>query len=444
MADEKKAPESQNEKTVQDVFDELTEEQKTVVYALIGQAIEDATSGDNNKENDEEGDKKMKHNVFEQDEVNQTNFLSHADMQQIFKDAKACGSMKEAVNNYLGENGQLVHSLDTTGMDVAVGQQTYGFNDASMLFPDPKAMNNPPEWIKRDMGWVQKVMNSVHRTPFSRIKSLFADITEDEARAKGYIKGNEKKEQVFTTLKRATTPQTVYKKQKLDRDDVLDITDFDVVAWIKVEMRFMLEEEIARAILIGDGRPGDSDDKIDPTHIRPIAEDVPLFNTQVKVSVAANADDETVAKAAIKEIKKARKNYKGSGNPTFWTTEETLTNMLLIEDGLGYPLYKTEAELATALRVKEIVTVEPMEGHAIEISETEYPLMGIICNLTDYNVGADKGGQVNMFDDFDIDLNQMKYLIETRCSGALTKPFSALTILLDRAASAEVEEQPAG
>ena len=442
VAEEKKTPEKEPEKkaedrTVEDVYNEFTEEEKVVVHALIGAAIEEATK--NTTEKGEDTD--MKHNVFEQDEVQKTNVLSHSDMQQIFKDAKSCGSLREAVTNFVGENNVLTHSIDTTGMDVATGTQEYGINDASMLFPEPKNLNNPPEWIKRDMGWVSKVMNGVHRTPFSRIKSMFADITEDEARAKGYIKGNEKKEQVFTTLKRATTPQTVYKKQKLDRDDVIDITDFDVVAWIKAEMRFMLEEELARAFLIGDGRPGDSDDKIDPTHIRPIAEDVPLFNTQVKVQVSVDADDEAVAKAAIKAIKKARKNYKGSGNPTFWTTEECLTNMLLIEDGLGYPLYKTEAELTTALRVKEIVTVEPMEGHVIEISEVEYPLLGIIVNLTDYNVGADKGGQVNMFDDFDIDLNQMKYLIETRCSGALTKPFSALTILLDRA---EAEEQPAG
>ena len=430
MADEKKAPEKEpekaKEKTVEDVFNELTEEQKTVVYALIGQAIEDATGNSNEKEGEET---EMKHNVFEQDEQQKTNVLSHSDMTQILANAKRGGSLREAFNDYT-DNGELIHSLDTTGMDVAVGEQTYGFNDASMLFPDPKSLNTPPEWIKREMGWVQKVMSSVHRTPFSRIKSMFADITEDEARAKGYIKGKEKKEQVFSTLKRATTPQTVYKKQKLDRDDVIDITDFDVVAWIKAEMRVMLDEELARAYLIGDGRAADSDDKIDPTHIRPIATDVPLFNTTVFVEVPEGSDDETIAKLTIKTVKKSRKNYKGSGNPTFWTTEDTVTNMLLVEDGLGYPMYKTEAELSTALRAKEIVTVEPMEGHEITISETDYPLIGILVNMTDYNVGADKGGQVNMFDDFDIDYNQMKYLIETRCSGALIKPFSAITYLL--------------
>ena len=428
MADEKKEPE-QNEKTVEDVFNTLNEEQKTVVYALIGQAIEDASAKHSDTNNEEGEDNEMKHNVFDQDEGQQTNVLSHSDMTQILANAKRGGSLREAFNDYTN-NGELIHSLDTTGMETATGEQTYGFNDASMLFPEPKSMNTPPEWIKREMGWVQKVMSGVHRTPFSRIKSMFADITEDEARAKGYIKGNEKKEQVFSTLKRATTPQTVYKKQKLDRDDVIDITDFDVVAWIKAEMRVMLDEELARAYLIGDGRAADSDDKIDPTHIRPIATDVPLFNTTVFVEVPEGADDETVAKLTIKAIKKSRKKYKGSGNPTFWTTEDTVTNMLLVEDGLGYPMYKTEAELSTALRAKEIVTVEPMEGHEITISETDYPLIGVLVNMTDYNVGADKGGQVNMFDDFDIDYNQMKYLIETRCSGALIKPFSAITYLL--------------
>ena len=294
MADEKKEPE-QNEKTVEDVFNTLNEEQKTVVYALIGQAIEDATAKHSDT-NNEEGDDTMKHNVFEQDETRNTTVLSHSDMTKILSDAKRGGSLREAFNDYTN-NGELIHSLDTTGMETATGEQTYGFNDASMLFPEPKSMNTPPEWIKREMGWVQKVMSGVHRTPFSRIKSMFADITEDEARAKGYIKGNEKKEQVFSTLKRATTPQTVYKKQKLDRDDVIDITDFDVVAWIKAEMRVMLDEELARAYLIGDGRAADSDDKIDPTHIRPIATDVPLFNTTVFVEVPKGADDETLKKA---------------------------------------------------------------------------------------------------------------------------------------------------
>ena len=412
-----------NEKTVQDVFDELTEEQKTVVYALIGQALEDA-KGNNNDEGEDEN---MKHNVFDTDET-RGEYLSHSDMQAIFSDAKRLGSLRDAVSQHL-EDGVLVHSIDTTGMDVAVGEQTYGFNDPSMLMPDYKSLNTPPEWISRNMTWVQKVVGGVHRTPFSRIKSVYANITEDEARAKGYIKGNQKKHEVFTTLKRTTDPQTIYKKQKMDRDDILDITDFDVVAWIRSEMRVMLDEEKARAILIGDGRQSDSDDKIQENHVRPIATDVPLFNTTVNVTAAAGDDPETIAKNTIKAIIRSRKNYKGSGNPTFFTTEDFLTEMLLIEDDIGHRLYKTEAELATALRVKDIVTVEPMEGYEID----DKPLIGIIVNMADYNVGADKGGEVNMFEDFDIDYNQQKYLIECRMSGALTKPYSAITLLLDQA-----------
>ena len=411
------------EKTVQDVFDELTEEQKNVVYALVGQAIEDAKGGSDDEEDDE-----VKHNLFDGDEMNNENsYLSHADMQNIFADAKRCGSLKEAVDAAL-DGGVLTHSIDTTGMDVAVGEQTYGFNDPSMLFPEARALSNTPEWLSRNMDWVQKVMGAVHHTPFSRIKSVYADITEDDARAKGYIKGNEKKEQVFTTLKRATDPQTIYKKQKMDRDDIVDITDFDVVAWIRAEMRVMLNEEIARAILIGDGRAADSDDKIQEAHVRPIVTDVPLFNIQHAVEVLSDASPAEVAEAIMDEAIRARKGYKGSGNPTFFTTEDVLTELLLLKDGIGHKLYKSEAEVATALRVKDIVTVEPMEGHQIAINNEDHDLIGVIVNLADYNVGADKGGAINMFDDFDIDYNQYKYLIETRISGALIKPFSAITL----------------
>jgi len=406
-----------SDETIKDVLDTLSEKQKSAVMQLIGYAIQD-----NAKEDNEEDDDSMKHNVFDNENKEQGTFLSHADMQKIFADAKRCGSLKEAVENAIDE-GIIAHSIDTTGMETATGHQTYGFNDPDMLFPEYKSLNTPPEWISRDMGWVQKVMGGVHRTPFSRIKSMFADITEDEARAKGYIKGHQKKEEVFSTLKRTTDPQTIYKKQKLDRDDVIDITDFDVVSWIRAEMRVMLNEEIARAILIGDGRAADSDDKIQEIHIRPVVKDVPLFNVKVNVTVP---DGENMADVMIDEIIRARKNYKGSGNPTFFTTEDVLTEMLLLKDKIGHKLYKTEAELATALRVKEIVTVEPMEGMKIDGKD----LAGVIVNLADYNVGADKGGEINMFDDFDIDYNQMKYLIETRCSGALTKPFSAMTVLV--------------
>lgn len=446
--DSKKEPEKKDEgeskKTVQEVLNGMSDEQKAAVGIIVEQAVKDAKNdGGQKKEDppkDEKGEKEMKHNIFEGQQPRQV--ISHSDMEQIMKDAKRIGSLKEAVNNHI-ESGVLQHALDTTGMTVGTGKQTYGFNDPSMLFPDYKSVTGQPEWISRNMDWVNKLMSKVHHTPFSRIKSLYANITEDEARAKGYIKGKLKKEEVFATLKRTTDPQTIYKKQKLDRDDVIDITDFDVVAWIKAEMRVMLDEEIARAILIGDGRLASSDDKISEDHVRPIAKDVPLFNTIVKVSVPKAATGEDIAKATIKAIIRARKNYKGSGKPDFWTTEEAITEMLLLEDTTGRTIYESESTLATKLRVNELITVEPMEGTTISLTEgegvskttTDYPLIGIVVNMADYNVGADKGGEVSMFDDFDIDYNQMKYLIETRISGALVKPLSALTIVLDRAAA---------
>ena len=425
------ATESQGGKTVKDVFDTMNEDQKKVVYAMVGAAVQEAKGETDDDEEDEEDKEEMKHNIFEGNNDSQ-DFLSHSDMEAIFASAKRNGSLREAVNEAL-DGGVLAHSVDTTGMVTALGTQTYGFNDPSMLFPEYKSLNTPPEWISRNMDWVQKVMGGVHHTPFSRIKSQYANITEDDARARGYIKGKQKKEEVFTTLKRTTDPQTIYKKQKLDRDDIIDIVDFDVVAWIRAEMRVMLNEEIARAILIGDGRAADSDDKIQESHVRPIVTDVPLFNTKVRIAVAAAATPADIAKATIDGAIRARKNYKGSGNPTFYTTEDVVTEMLLMEDQIGHKLYKTEAELATALRVKEIVTVEPMEGYQIDISGSSKDLIGVIVNMADYNVGADKGGEINMFDDFDIDYNQQKYLIETRISGALIKPYSALTLYLDQA-----------
>lgn len=436
-----KKEEGGSKKTVQEVLNGMTDEQKAAVGIIVEQAVSDAKNKDGEEPpKDDKEEKEMKHNIFEGQQPRQV--ISHSDMEQIMKDAKRIGSLKEAVNSHI-ESGVLQHSLDTTGMTTATGEQTYGFDDPSMLFPDYKSMNNPPEWISRNMDWVNKLMSKVHHTPFSRIKSLYANITEDDARAKGYIKGKLKKEEVFSTLKRTTDPQTVYKKQKLDRDDVIDITDFDVVAWIKAEMRVMLDEEIARAILIGDGRLASSDDKISEDHIRPIAKDVPLFNTVIKVSVANNATEEDIAKATIKAIIRGRKHYKGSGKPDFWTTEDAVTEMLLLEDNIGHTIYKTESELATKLRVNELITVEPMEGQTISLTEGEgsnkttkdYPLIGVIVNMVDYNVGADKGGAVSLFDDFDIDYNQMKYLIETRISGALVKPFAALTVVLDKAAA---------
>ena len=415
MEDTKKVENKTDNKTVKDVFDTLTEEQKTVVYALIGQALESAGNTDDNDDNDDndeyddEEDNNMKHNVFDQDEMMQGNVLSHSDMEEIFSDAKRTGSLKESF---------LAH---------AVG--TYGIDAIDTLFPEPKSMNTPPEFIKRDTNWVAGVINGVHHTPFSRIKSMFANITEDEARAKGYIKGKLKKEEVFTLLKRTTTPTTIYKKQKLDRDDIIDITDFDVVAWIKSEMRMMLDEEIARAILVGDGRLTSDDDHINEANIRPIWKDDDLYTIKTKITVGAAATDDDKAKAVIKAAVKSRKNYKGSGNPVLYTTEDFLTNCLLLEDTQGYRLYKSEQDVATAMRVSRIVTVPVMENLTRTDSESkERTLVGIIVNLNDYNVGADKGGAVNMFDDFDIDYNQQKYLMETRCSGALIKPYSAIAL----------------
>lgn len=394
------------EKTVKEVFDSMTEEQQTVVYAMIGQALSDAE-----KDNDESegGNENMKHNVFDQDIEQNENVLSHSEMAAIFSDAKRYGSLKDSV---------LAH----------------GIEDIDYLFPEANNLNTPPEFIKRDMGWVNKVMSGVHHTPFSRIKSMFADITEDDARAKGYLKGKLKKEEVFSLLKRSTTPTTIYKKQKLDRDDVIDITDFDVVAWLKAEMRMMLDEEIARAILVGDGRLNSSDDKINEQNIRPIYKDEELYTIRAEVDASVAKTDSEKAKAFIRAVIKSRKNYKGSGEPTLYTTEDMLTDCLLLEDNVGRVIYDSVDKLKSVLRVKEIVTVPVMEGiNRTDDNGNNLGLMGLIVNLKDYNVGADKGGAVNMFDDFDIDYNAQKYLIETRCSGALTKPFSAIAVELKSA-----------
>ena len=401
VAEEKKA---ESGKTVAEIIESMNEEQKTVMYGMIGEALNHTNEKeeDNGDENTDEEENEVKHNVF--DNEDQKDVLSHSDMQAIFADAKRHGSLKESV---------LAH----------------GIEDIETLFPEPKSMNNPPEWINREMGWVKNVMGAVHHTPFSRIKSMFADLTEDDARAKGYIKGNFKKEQVFSLMKRTTTPTTIYKKQKLDRDDVIDITDFDVVAWLKSEMRMMLEEELARAILVGDGRLASSDDKINELNIRPIWTDDDFYTIKKKISVSANATDDQKAKAFIRACVKSRKEYKGSGNPTLYTTEDVLTDLLLLEDSTGRVIYETEDKLRSALRVSAIVTVPVMEGlKRTDEESNELNLMGIIVNLNDYNVGADKGGAVNMFDDFDIDYNAQKYLIETRCSGALVKPFSAIAL----------------
>ena len=423
---------SDDDETIEDVFNTLNEKQKKAVYTLIGLAIQDKEA----KHEDEEGEDSMKYNAFEnQAAAPAKNYISHEDFKTILSDAKRCGSLKDAVIEHMeNEDGVLYHAfpdggVPTTGMTVSTDEQQYMVNQPSFLFPEYKSLNNPPEWIKRDTGWVSKVMSKVGHTPFSRIKSVFADITEDEARAKGYMKTHLKTEEVFSLLKRTTDPQTIYKKQKMDRDDIIDITDFDVVRWIKGEMRMMLEEEIARAILIGDGRLNSSDDKISEDHIRPVVNDKPLFTVQCPVTVAANATGSDKAEAFIDAAIRSRKFYKGSGNPDLYTTEDMLTEMLLLKDGIGHRLYKTEAELATTLRVNSIITVEVMEGFQLNNKE----FLGVIVNLADYRVGADRGGEINLFDDFDIDYNQQKYLIETRISGALVKPFAALSFTVTTA-----------
>lgn len=393
------------DKTIKDVIDTMNEEQKNALYAVVAAALND--EGDDN--NDEEDSADMKHNVFEGDTPENT--LTHSEMKVMFDDMRRYGSLKDSV---------AAHSAE------------YGIEQIDWLFPEPKTQSTTPEFIKRETGWVPKVMNGVHHTPFSRIKSMFADITEDDARAKGYMKGNLKKDEVFTLLKRTTTPTTIYKKQKMDRDDVIDITDFEVVSWLKSEMRMMLDEEIARAILVGDGRNSSSDDKINEQNIRPIVSDAELYTIRKKVTVKTSATDAEKAKALIRASVKSRKDYRGSGEPTLFTTEDWLTEMLLLEDTTGRIIYDTTEKLKSALRVKEIVTVPVMEGVK---GVGGGDLMGIIVNLADYNIGADKGGAINMFEDFDIDYNQQKYLIETRCSGALTKPYSAIALELDATAS---------
>lgn len=417
---------NESDKTVGELFKsamkKLSEDEQNSVYAVIGAALEEKDdSSDNEAEHSdtngeytdgdlEGGNEEMKHNVFDKEDAKEKDALSHADQMTIISDAKRYGSMKESF---------LAHADE------------YGIQGIDWLFPEARTTTNVPEFIKRDTGWVSKIMGAVHKSPFSRIKSVFADITEDEARAKGYMKGKLKKDEVFSLLKRTTTPTTIYKKQKMDRDDVIDITDFNVIAWLKSEMRLMLDEEIARAILLSDGRPASSDDKINELNIRPIVSDEELYTIQKTVDVANNADADTKAKAFIRAAIKARKDYKGSGNPTLFTTEDLLTDMLLLTDEMGRDLYESEEKLRTKLRVKEIVTVEVMEGAT---GKNGKPLMGIIVNPADYNVGADKGGAINMFDDFDIDYNQQKYLIETRCSGALTKPYSAIALTLNQSA----------
>lgn len=399
-----------DDETVGDVFNSLTEKQKKVFYFMLAKAMnEEKADGedDKNKDTNNKEENTVKHNVFDQttDETN-GGTLSHDAMNAIIKDTKRFGTMKESYLQHADE---------------------YGIENIEYLFPEAHNLNETPEFIKRDTGWVSKVMSSVHHSPFSRIKSMFANITEDQARAKGYIKGNLKKDEVFSLLKRTTTPTTVYKKQKIDKDDWDDITDFNVVSWLKTEMRMMLDEELARAYLLGDGRSTSDDDKINEQNIRPVAKDEALFTIQKAVNVTSNATDDDKAKAFIKAVIRSRKEYKGSGNPTLYTTEDMLTTCLLLTDTTGRDIYEDVNQLCKKLRVKEIVTVPVMEGVKAKDGND---MLAILTNMNDYNVGADKGGSVNMFDDFDIDYNQQKFLMETRCSGALTKPYSAIVYSL--------------
>ena len=370
-----------------------------------------------------EGDDAMKTNVF--DGETRGNVLTHSDFMNIMDGLKQYGSLKDSYRAYVGEHF-IAHDGYDDGMEYATGTQTYGFNDPDMLFPDYRSLKPTPDFIKRDDSWVNEFWGKVHRVPFQRIKSLYADITEDAARAKGYQKGNLKKEEYFKTMKRTTDATTVYKKQKLDKQDIDDITDFDVVVWIRAEMRVMLNEEIARAALIGDGRSAADEDKIDETKIRPIYKDSEFYVIRKDIEYDPNDPDKTI-KNIIRGAVKARKDYKGSGNTTWFTTEDFLTDALLLEDKMGHRLYKTESELAAAMRVSKIVTVEVMEGLKDEDNKV---CAGIIVNPTDYTVGSNHGGKIDMFDDFDIDYNQFKYLLETRCSGCLTKYHSAIILQL--------------
>lgn len=401
-------PEEGNE-TIGEIFKTLSDKQKKAVYAIVGSIMDDE-DGDDEEDDSEEDDADMKHNVFDT-ETNPMDVISHDEMTAVITDARSRGSMKDAA---------LAHGITNIGN----------------LFPEAQTIEKTPEFYKRDTDWVSEVMNGVHRSPFSRVKSTYADITADDARARGYVKGNQKVEETIAALKRVTTPTTIYKLQKLDRDDVIDITDFDVVAWIKGEMRMMLDEEIARAILVGDGRSASSNDKINEQNIRPIWKDDEAYTIHHIAKLAKDATQDDVAIAFIRDSVKSRKDYKGGGNPTLFTTEDHLTNMLLLEDRVGRRLYDTVEKLATAMRVSRIVTVPVMEGltrtttsaDAGVTTGTTVQLAGIIVNLGDYNVGADRGGKVNLFDDFDINYNKQEYLIETRCSGAMIRPKGAIAL----------------
>ena len=405
MADEKK-----DGKTLKEVYNSMTPEQQECCHALVGLALEERDGGDENDDGEE--DNTVKHNVFDKDSNGTVLKHSMEEINKVVKTAKSSGTMKAAFENA---------GIEASEVDALC----HGIDNIDWLFPEDHLLDTPPRIIDKPDDWVSVVMGGVKHIPFSRFKSMFADLTEDDARAKGYLKGNYKTEEVFGLLRRSTGPTTVYKKQKLDRDDVIDITSFDVVAWLRNEMRYKLNRELALAYLLGDGRLASSEDKIDENCIRPVFNDADLFTIKVQVKTAGMTTVEDKYKAFIKQAIRARKDYRGSGTPTMFTTEDALTEMLLLEDGIGHPLYADEAALARKLRVAKIVTIPEMEGRK---GAKGGELAAVIVNLADYTVGADKGGAVSMFDDFDIDYNAQKYLIETRCSGALTSPYSAMAI----------------
>ena len=410
-------------KTVQEVFDGMTDEQKNAVYAIVGQAVADATGEgdeDNNEENDDNGGENMKHNVFDNDK-NDDEVLQHSEiLASAIQDAKRYGSLKESVIEHAAINN---------------------ITDIGKLFPDATALNKEPIMIEKDQTWVGKIINTIKHTPFSRVKVTMGKMTEPQARAKGYIKGNKKTNIQMAALNRIVTPTTVYIKNEIDRDDVIDITDFDVVAWQKREMRKELDKELALAALLGDGRDISDNDKINEQNIIPIIKDVDTFTIKYTITEGVDykqannsaSNNDSFTKGIIRAAIRSRKEYKGSGSPTFFTTEDYLTDMLLIEDQNGRRIYESLAQLALALRVKEIVTIPEMEQEAYK------DIVGVIVNMADYTMGADKGGSVNMFDDFDIDYNQMKYLMETRCSGALTVPYSAIVLKKTVASSSDAQ-----
>ena len=420
----KHADTSTEEKTVQEVFDTLTDEQKEVVYAIIGEAVEEAKNdaGDED-EGEEEGEENMKHNVFDNDN-NREDVLAHSEfVKSAIADAKKYGSMRESF---------IAHAEEA-------GLEWNANNDFSPLFPDATNINREPVMVEKDNSWVAKVMAQVKHSPFSRVKNTLGRMDETTARAKGYIKGSKKANIQMAVLNRVTTPTTVYIKNDIDRDDVIDITDFDVVAWQKKEMRKQLDKELALAMLLGDGRDVSDQYKINEQNIRPVVSDDDLYaikytvkeGVDYKNTGTSHSENDSLAKGIIRAALKARKEYKGSGRPTFYTTEDCLTDMLLIEDQNGRVIYDSIDKLATALRVNEIVTIPEMESRK--------DIYGIIVNLNDYTAGADKGGSVNMFDDFDIDYNQMKYLMETRMSGALTQPYSAIVLKKDGVSTSNTE-----